>query len=139
MPLPRFAPPADLMIGERFWAALGEGELSLPRCTSCGTWEWYPHEMGPHCPEGERAWTRLPGTGSVFTFTTVRRPFLPENTREDVPYVVIIVEPDGAEGVRLVGNLAGGFEPAIGMRVSLDGGTSAGKRHPVFRPLDEAA
>jgi uncharacterized protein len=139
MPLPRFTPPTGLAIGGCFREALAEGELALPRCTSCGTWEWYPHEMGPHCADGEREWARLPGTGTVFTFTTVRRPFLPDNSWDDVPYVVILVEPDGAEGVRLVGNLADGNDPVIGMRVQLDSRSAPGEGSPTFRPLDEVA
>ena len=56
--------------------------------------------------------------GSVFTFTVVRRPFLPGATKADVPLTTVMVELDDAPGVRLVARLADGVDPRIGMRVT---------------------
>jgi len=46
----------------------------------------------------------LPGTGRVYTYTIVRQAFIP-SLQDRLPYVVIAVELDGADGVRIVSNL----------------------------------
>jgi len=132
MPVTHFRPPQDLELARPFWSALESGELRLPRCAACGLWRWYPLETGPHCSGATTEWASLPGTGTVFTYTTVRRPFLPEATLEEVPFVVVLVDLDGADGVRLLGNLAEGVEPRIGMDVVL-GPPVGGDANPVFR------
>jgi hypothetical protein len=52
----------------------------------------------------------------VFTFTTVRRPFLPAAGKADVPFTTVLVELDGPPGLRLVGRLVDGVDPTIGHR-----------------------
>jgi hypothetical protein len=47
----------------------------------------------------------------------VRRPFLPDASKADVPFTTVLVELDGPPGVRLVGRLVDGVAPTIGMRV----------------------
>ena len=79
-------------------------------------------------------WETLPGTGTVYTHTTVRRPFPPSTEPESLPLVVVLVEPDGAPGVRVVGNLIEA-EPQIGLRVALRVVDGDDRRQPVFAPV----
>jgi hypothetical protein len=56
------------------------------------------------CRSQELTWVELPGTGAVYTFTIVRHPVIPE-VRASVPYVLAVIELDGAPGARLVANV----------------------------------
>jgi uncharacterized OB-fold protein len=136
MPIPDYPPPEDGELAREFWSGVEAGELRLPKCTACGAWQWYPQETGPHCDGASLAWVTLPGTGTVFTHTTVRHPFLPNVSAEDLPFAVVIVEPDGAPGVRLVGDLAEDAVPAVGMRVAMAVVHVRDRVHPVFRPME---
>jgi uncharacterized OB-fold protein len=136
MPFPSYPPPPDFELAGPFWAGVAEGELRLPRCSACGRFEWYPKEAGPSCAGARYEWTRVPGTGTLFSWTRVERRFLPE--RGDPPYVVGLVELDGADGVRLVANLADDVQPQIGDRVEVRFETVDGQLRPVFAPLAAA-
>lgn len=135
MALPSYAPPEDVAVARPFWEGLARGELVLPRCSSCGAWEWYPSLSGPSCADAEYEWITLSGTGTVFSFVRVRRAFLPDG---QVPYVVALIEPDGAPGVRLVANLTD-ESWAIGTRVHLGFEEVAGRRHPVYHRIATAS
>ena len=134
MPAPSFAPP-DNELTLPFWEGVAAGELRLPRCAACGTWMWYPEPDVPHCVGAPVEWVALSPVGSIFTFTVVRRPFLPGATRADVPFTSIFVELDEAPGVRLVGLLREGVEPHVGMRVTAQFPERDGRRTIEFEPL----
>jgi uncharacterized protein len=82
-----------------YWEGVQESELRLPRCSTCGEWEWYPLITGPSCHTGHYVWQAVSAGASVFTFTHVQRPFLPEVVG---PYVVGLVVPDDAPSCRIV-------------------------------------
>jgi uncharacterized protein len=133
MPLPAFTPP-EWLPTQPFWDGLHAGELRLPRCGRCGALVWYPEDTGPHCDGADTTWETLPGTGTVYTHTTVRRAFPPSTEPEALPVIVVLVEPDGAPSVRVVGNLVDA-EPRIGLRVGLQVVDGPAGRRPVFAPL----
>ena len=133
MGLPHFEPPLDDEIAAPFWAAIDEGRIVLPRCSSCGRWQWYPDEAGPDCPGASLRWEEVATTGTVHTATRVERAFLPGG-HADVPYVVAFVELDGVDGVRLVANLAEDTTATIGDRVQADFVDLGDRRHLVFVP-----
>jgi hypothetical protein len=56
------------------------------------------------CRSQEVVWAELPGGGVIYTFTVVRHAVIPE-ARGAVPYVVAVVDLDGAPGARLIGNV----------------------------------
>ena len=138
MPNPTF-PPFDSAFTRPFWDGVTAGELRLPRCTSCGAWQWYPLPGATHCPDGAVEWEAVPAVGTVFTFTVVRRPFLPGSTRDDVPVVTILVELDAAPGIRLVGALRDGIDPRVGMRVTAEFPDLGGRRGVLFTAMDHDA
>jgi uncharacterized OB-fold protein len=115
--IPSFAPP-DSDHTRPFWDGVAAGELRLPRCSACQAWQWYPLPGTTHCAGATIVWTPVRPQGTIFTFTVVRRPFLPGAAKTDVPIVSIIVELDDAPGLRLVGRLTDGVEARIGMRVT---------------------
>lgn len=135
MPLPVWDPPADDLIAAPFWEAARDGRCVLPRCSRCGRWLWYPDAAGPDCPGASIEWAEIDGRGTVYSFTIVRRSFLPDQ-RGRAPYAVVLVDLDAAPGVRLVGNLPDDVEPRIGQRVAFGVRTVEGRAHPVFEPLE---
>ena len=65
-----------------------------------------PSPFCPACRSQDIDWDELPGTGRIFTFTIVRHAVIAA-VREHVPYVVAVVDLDGAPGARLVTNVIG--------------------------------
>ena len=93
---------------DAYWAALEAGELRLPRCAGCGRWTWPAHWRCGECGSWEFDWTALQPRGSVYSWTRTWYAF--DRTKEraqDVPYVVVLAEIDGAGGARAMGVLAG--------------------------------
>ncbi|MDF3312236.1 OB-fold domain-containing protein [Rhodococcus sp. T2V] len=97
----RFPPPAYKANAENFWIGLGEGEIRLPYCQACDRWTWYPAPRCTTCGRASLEWRSAPTIGSIFSYTRVRRNFLPTDDVA-VPYVVALVELDGVADVRLV-------------------------------------
>jgi uncharacterized OB-fold protein len=124
-----------------WWEAAAEHRLVVQRCEACGKTRHPPGPLCPRCRSTASVWSDLPGTGSVFTYTVVRQAFIP-SLADRIPYVVIAVELDGADGARIVSNLID-IDPAdvsIGMRVDVvweDMGPRLAL--PRFAPADGAA
>jgi hypothetical protein len=123
-PIPRPLPKLD---GDaaRYWRALAEGRIELPRCRACGRWIFYPRPFCPACHETDPEWHEVPGAGRVYTFSVVHRATHPFFLRR-TPYVYAVVEL--GIGVRLPTTLLVD-EPAearIGMEVE-----------PVFATVDD--
>ncbi|MDP1818989.1 MAG: Zn-ribbon domain-containing OB-fold protein [Acidimicrobiales bacterium] len=100
--LPEIAPAVTLET-RPFWDATAEGRLILPRCNACSTVIWYPRLFCPSCASDDVSWVDAAGTGTVYSFTVVRKgqgPFAPA-----APYVLAYVELD--EGPRVMTNIVG--------------------------------
>jgi uncharacterized protein len=128
--LPRPAPYiAPEMTG--FWAATGEGRLTMPKCDDCSLYVWYPRPFCPACGSTNVTWTDVSGRGTVYTFTIVHRSGVP-GYREALPYVIAYVELE--EGPRVMTNIVG-IDPArvtVGMPVSVVF-SDTGKGSALFR------
>jgi hypothetical protein len=124
-----------------WWEEASKHRLVVERCTDCGRTRHPPGPVCPNCRSTESEWFRLPGTGTVFTFTVVRQAFIP-SLAEKIPYVVVALDLDGADGARMVSNLID-IDPAdvsIGMRVEVvweDMGPELAL--PRFRPVTDPA
>jgi uncharacterized OB-fold protein len=106
-------------VTQPFWDACRRRELRLQRCADCGRFRQPPQPGCVHCGSPRSDWPLLPGTGSVFSWTVVHHAATPALT-PDVPYVVVVVEPDGAPGARLISNLLDPpAEIPIGLRVAV--------------------
>jgi uncharacterized OB-fold protein len=108
-----------------FWAAAGRGELSLPRCDACARLVWYPDGPCRRCGGTTRTWNPVAGGGTLFSWSVVRRAFIPQ-LADEVPYVTGLVALDDDPAVRLVTRIVdvapGALRIDMPMRV-------------VFRPL----
>ena len=97
-------PPAANAETAGWWDAANDHRLVVQRCRQCATPRHPPGPVCPVCRSTASEWAELAGTGRVYTYTVVRQAFLPA-LADVVPYVVAVVEPDGAEGVRMVTNV----------------------------------
>ncbi|HLX87331.1 MAG TPA: Zn-ribbon domain-containing OB-fold protein [Acidimicrobiales bacterium] len=87
-----------------WWEAAAQHRLVVQRCSQCGATRHPPGPVCPVCRSLASEWAELPGTGRVYTYTIVRQAFLPA-LADVIPYVVAVVEPDGAGGTRMVTNV----------------------------------
>lgn len=102
-PLPVLPVPASAIAAETapFWSGLAEGRLRLLRCDNCAQVIWYPRALCPHCHSADTTWFDAAGTGTIYTFTIVRRGIGAYADAD--PYVVAYVEL--AEGPRVLTNI----------------------------------
>ena len=111
-----------------YFAGAARGELVLPRCDSCNRFVWYPEEECPHCGAGSFTWTRVSGRGRVFTWTVVRRAFLPA-FEEMVPFVTALVSLEEDPALRIVSYIVDCEPDALAADLPVEA---------VFRPLQFA-
>lgn len=102
-----------------FWEAIAHRELQLPYCPACDAAFFYPRPHCPRCFGDDLSWRHYPGTGTVHSYTVVRRAPSPAFAPL-VPYVVALLDLDG--GARMMGNVAVETldDIRIGASVSLD-------------------
>lgn len=89
-----------------YWNGLAASELRLPRCAACAAWNWPPVPRCPSCGSWEHDWPLVEPSGTVYSWTRVRRASTPDRAAL-VPYVVVLVEIAPAGDVRIMGQLDG--------------------------------
>jgi hypothetical protein len=121
---------------EPFWQAAKAEKLTACQCGNCGTFRMPPTPYCPECLSQKVEWPALPGTATIYSFAVCDRSPYPDVP--DFVYIPIIVEMDGAPGVRLVSNLIGAdpTQVAIGQKITVAwNDISEGWKQPVFRLL----
>jgi uncharacterized protein len=112
LPPPQPLPDPD---SEGFWAATAAGHLALCRCDTCGTWMHPPLERCRQCG-GATSFQPVEGVGEVHSRIVQHRASIPGLGPE--PYVIALVELDGAPGARVTGIVAAPpADVAVGSRV----------------------
>ena len=108
--------PVPTAISAPFWNGLKEGRLTIPHCTSCGHWIFFPRRHCDKCWSQDLEWKEVTGAGTLYTYTLTRVPTLPDFA-DEMPQKLAVVELD--EGVRINTTLVGVGEDEIkvGMRV----------------------
>ena len=94
-------PDTEWKATREFWAGAARGELVIPRCDTCDSFNWYPREQCRSCAQGSFTWTVVSGRGRLFSWSVVRHPFLRQFS-DKVPFVPGLVAIDEDPGVRLV-------------------------------------
>ncbi|HEY3831045.1 MAG TPA: OB-fold domain-containing protein [Acidimicrobiia bacterium] len=97
-------PDVDEALTAPFFAAAARDELAIPRCERCNQFVWYPKASCPSC-DAPLVWTPVSGRATLFTWTVVRRAFLPAFA-DRVPFVTALVALDEDPAVRLCTYLA---------------------------------
>lgn len=112
---PRFGLPE---LDERTRPFFTAGALVVQGCEACEALQHPPEELCRSCGGVRLSPRRLAGTGAVVSRTVVHHAAHPA-WADAVPYVVVLVAPDGAPGVRIVGGVRGAPPDAvwIGQRV----------------------
>jgi uncharacterized protein len=78
---------------KEYWDAAAEGKLLIKQCKSCGEYHYYPRVLCPLCMSDETIWKEASGTGSIYTYSVLRR---------GIPYAIGFVTLD--EGPRMMTN-----------------------------------
>jgi uncharacterized OB-fold protein len=126
-------PPESPAAGP-FWAATREKRFLYQWCNACGAPVFYPRENCPGCLGTDLEWREASGKGTVYTFSNVHRPQMP-NFILPAPYTVALVEL--AEGPRIMTNVVGcdPDEVSVGMAVQLTWEPlDDGRNLPLFEP-----
>jgi uncharacterized OB-fold protein len=108
-----------------FWAAAARHQLSIPRCSACGHWNWYPPERCRACGAPELGWSAVSGRGRLFSWAVVRRAWVKPFDRI-APYVTGLVALEEDPAVRVVSFVVDAAPEALRVDMPL---------RAVFRPL----
>jgi len=101
-----------------WWEAAARHELMVQRCSHCGYMRLPPAPVCGECQSFDLHLTQVSGRGEVYTYTIVHRPIAMDQT---VPFVIAVIDLEGAPGVRLISNLVeiDPDEVAIGLAVEV--------------------
>jgi len=101
-----------------YWNAARERRLLIRKCNDCGELHFMPRHLCPACWSDKLEWIDSKGTGTVHSYTVIRRASM-ANFAALVPYVVALIELD--EGPRMMANILGdnALEVRIGDRVEV--------------------
>ena len=111
-----------------FFDAAANGRLVLKYCNACKAFHHYPRALCPHCFSDRTEWRDAAGTGTIHTYSVLRRGV-------PVPYCIAYVTLE--EGVSMLTNIVDCDLDAvkIGMKVKvLFKPTDGGPPVPMFTP-----
>jgi uncharacterized OB-fold protein len=114
--LPELASPAPGVDGLEapFWEATRRAELVVQRCAACRGFQWGPEWICHRCHSFDLAFEPVEPMGLIYSWERSWHPVHPALV-ETGPYLVVLIELPGADGVRMVGNLLG--DPAQPVRI----------------------
>ena len=118
-------PDVSWEIARPYWEGAAAGELRLSFCSDCGRVNWYPKGECRVCHGGRFAWRAVNGTGSLFSYSVVRHPFLKQYA-DLLPMVPALVELDDVPGIRIVTRIVDCDPSALACELPVE---------VVFRPL----
>lgn len=98
--------PGSRDVDARFWQALAEGHLEMPRCSGCGQWHFPAVSRCGACGAWGMDWHPVPARGTIFSWTRTWQNFGGAEAI-DRPYVSAVIQLDEAGGLRLMGLLEG--------------------------------
>ena len=125
----KIPPPSVNPENKAYFEAASGGKLVLKFCTACKAFHHYPRALCPFCFSEKTEWRDAKGTGTVYTYSVLRRG-VPE------PYCIAYVTLE--EGVSMLTNLVDcDFDALkIGMEVKVTfKPTDGGPPVPMFTPL----
>ena len=111
-PVPRPTPTE-----QPFYDACAAGKLVLQRCQSCGHVLFYPRTHCDACQSDQLVWEDASGTGTVASYTVVRRGV---SADFETPYVIALIDLD--EGPRMMSQIVGADLDGltVGLSVKVD-------------------
>ena len=111
-PVPRPTPTE-----QPFYDACAAGKLVLQRCQSCSHVLFYPRTHCDACQSNQLVWEDASGTGTVASYTVVRRGV---SADFETPYVIALIDLD--EGPRMMSQIVGADLDGltVGLSVKVD-------------------
>ena len=94
--------PRPNRLSTPYWQGAKAHELSLQRCSDCGTWRFPPSERCAQCLSKRYEWTATSGRGRVWSWIAMHQRYYPAFEAE-IPYNVAYVQLE--EGPKLMTNL----------------------------------
>jgi uncharacterized OB-fold protein len=73
-----------------FWDGLRAREFRVPKCRSCGDYNWVPYPACRTCLSEDQEWTVVSGAATVWSYSVCHRGQGIFN--EEVPYVVVLAK-----------------------------------------------
>lgn len=112
---PYLKPLPDITEQNRpFWDALKERRFVVPKCQSCGDYNWVPYPACRSCLSEDQEWTEVSGEATIYSYTVVHRG--PGAFQDDVPYVIALAKlVEQPRPMLVMGNLVG--TPPEGVRI----------------------
>ena len=113
---------------QAWWDACKTGKFLVRHCKGCGKDHFLPRTICPFCFSDDTEWKTAAGTGTIYTFSVMRR--------ANAPYVLAYVTLD--EGPTVMTNIATKDVNSvrIGQRVrAAFEDTDTGQKLPVFTPV----
>jgi len=100
-----------------FYDACAAGKLALQRCQSCSHVLFYPRAHCDACHSDQLVWEDASGTGTIASYTVVRRGV---SADFEAPYVIALIDLD--EGPRMMSQIVGADPDglAVGLSVRVD-------------------
>ena len=92
----KISAPAIYPENKPYWEAAAKGQLLVKKCTACGEYHHYPRSLCPYCFSDKTEWTVAKGTGTVYTYSVLRR-------GSPTPYAIAYVTLD--EGPTMMTNI----------------------------------
>jgi uncharacterized OB-fold protein len=115
-----------------FWDGTQVGELRIQVCNACGAKRFPPGPACQECDAYDRGHVVAAGEGTVFSYVVHRHPPVPG---KELPIVIALIDLD--EGVRMVGEVAGVDDLAIGDRLRVEfAAVDDDLTLPIWRRLD---
>jgi uncharacterized OB-fold protein len=112
-----------------YWDAARDGKLLVKRCKDCGEFHFYPRAICPFCFSDQTEWVESKGTGSIYSYSVMRRGV-------PVPFAIAYVTLD--EGITMLTNMSDGTDLdglSIGQKVKVAfKAAEDGSAVPVFSP-----
>jgi len=95
--------PVPTPTTQAYWDGTAAGELRVQRCVTTGKLFSYPRRFSPYVVGGSVEWVTVSGTGSLYSYVISHLPG--PGYKDEVPYVIAIVELAEQDGLRVAANI----------------------------------
>ena len=116
-----------------WWEGIDRGELTIQKCSDCGTLRHPPRPFCFECQSGKWESVQSTGVGTVYSYVVMHHPPIPGY---DNPLPVALI--DLEEGTRIVSNIVDCSIEDVHIGMSVQGfveDVEEGLKLPIFRPV----
>lgn len=114
------SPEDDEGVAAPYWAGLRANRLLVQRCPACGTMQFAGEWICHRCHAFDPPWVEVPARGRIYSWERIWHPVHPVLVGH-VPYLVVLVELEQAQGIRMLGNLLGDPMQAVTIGAEVEG------------------